>query len=232
MVRHFKARRIRRLLLAGAGFAGLVTTAQAADIGARELPPPRAPVLVPFFTWNGFYVGINAGYGFGHSKWTNTVTGVSPGNFDMSGALVGGTAGYNLQLGGWLLGIEGDIGWSNIKGSTTTNCIGTCETSSNWLGTARGRFGYAFDRFLPYVTGGAAFGDIKGTSGGSFSKTAVGWTAGGGIEYAFLYNWSAKVEYLYADLGKATCSSACSGGNPIDVTYSAQIVRGGLNYKF
>jgi outer membrane immunogenic protein len=242
MVRHIKARRVGRLLLAGAGFAGLAlvsagfaglaTTAQAADIGSRELPRPRAPVLVPFFTWNGFYVGINAGYGFGHSKWTNTVTGVSPGNFDMSGALVGGTAGYNLQLGGWLLGIEGDIGWSNIKGSTTTNCIGTCETSSNWLGTARGRFGYAFDRFLPYVTGGAAFGDIKGTSGGSFSKTAVGWTAGGGIEYAFLYNWSAKVEYLYADLGKATCSSACSGGNPIDVTYSAQIVRGGLNYKF
>ena len=232
MVRHIKARRIGRLLLASAGFAGLATTAQAADIGSRELPPPRAPVLVPFFTWNGFYVGINAGYGFGHSKWTNTVTGVSTGNFDMSGALVGGTAGYNLQLGGWLLGLEGDIAWSNIKGSTTTNCIGTCETSSNWLGTARGRFGYAFDRFLPYVTGGAAFGDIKGTSGGSFSKTAVGWTAGGGIEYAFLHNWSAKVEYLYADLGKATCSSACSGGTPIDVTYSTQIVRGGLNYKF
>src|SRR5882757_3634279 len=76
MVRHFKARRIGSRLLASAGFAVLATAAQAADIGSRELPPPRAPVLVPFFTWNGFYVGINAGYGFGHSKWTDTVTGV------------------------------------------------------------------------------------------------------------------------------------------------------------
>ena len=76
------------------------------------LPPPRSvPVLVPFFTWNGFYAGINAGYGFGSSKWTNTVTGASTGNFDVDGALVGGTAGYNLQLGGWVLGIEGDVGW-------------------------------------------------------------------------------------------------------------------------
>ena len=239
--RHSKTRRIRRrllasvgLLLASASFSGLTATVQAADIGSRELPPPRAPVLVPFFTWNGFYVGINAGYGFGHSKWTNTVTSVSSGDFDISGALVGGTAGYNLQLGGWVLGIEGDIGWSNIKGSTTTNCAATCETSSHWLGTARGRLGYAFGRFLPYVSGGAAFGDIEGTaaSGGSFSKTAVGWTAGGGLEYAFLHNWSAKVEYLYTDLGQATCSAACSGGNPFDVTSTTQIVRGGLNYKF
>ena len=125
MVRHFKARRIRRRLLASVGFAVLATAAQAADIGSRELPPPRAPVLVPFFTWNGFYAGLNAGYGFGRSKWTNTVTSVSTGSFNTSGALVGGTAGYNLQLGGWVLGIEGDIAWSNIKGSTTTNCIGS-----------------------------------------------------------------------------------------------------------
>src|SRR5258707_4829851 len=109
---HIKTRYIGRLLLAGAGFAVLAAAAQAADIGSRELPPPRAPVLVPFFTWNGFYVGINAGYGFGHSKWTDTVTGVSTGDFDISGALIGGTAGTNLQLGSWVLGIEGDIGWS------------------------------------------------------------------------------------------------------------------------
>src|SRR5258708_7891569 len=116
MGQHFETGRVRCLLLAGAGFAVLslasagfavlAATAQAADIGSRELPPPRAPVLVPFFTWNGFYIGINAGYGFGRSNWTNTVTGVSTGNFGTSGALVGGTAGYNLQLGGWLLGVE------------------------------------------------------------------------------------------------------------------------------
>jgi outer membrane immunogenic protein len=225
-----------------AGFAGLLFAtplltgaAQAADFGSRPLPPPRgAPVLVPFFTWNGFYAGINAGYGFGSSKWTDTVSGVSTGNFGVDGALIGGTAGYNLQLGGWVLGIEGDVGWSFVKGSSTSSCGTTCETSSDWFGTLRGRLGYALDRFLPYVTGGASFGNIEGTAagGGTFSKTAVGWTAGGGLEYAFLHNWSAKVEYLYADLGTATCSAACSGGNPFDVTYTTQIVRGGLNYKF
>ncbi len=189
---------------------------------------------MPFFTWNGFYVGINAGYGFGTSKWSDTVTGVSTGDFDINGALVGGTAGYNMQLGGFVLGIEGDIGGSFIKGSTTSNCITTCETSNNWLATLRGRLGYAFDRFLPYVTGGASFGDIKGevASAGSFGKTAVGWNVGGGLEYAFRNNWSVKLEYLYVNLGTATCGAGCSTTNPFDVTFSTQIVRGGLNYKF
>ena len=148
--------------------------------------------------------------------------------------MVGGTVGYNLQFGGFVLGLEGDIDWSDIKGSTATNCPGTCETTNNWLGTARGRIGYAFDRFLPYFTGGAAFGDIKGTlvGVGNFKQTKVGWTGGAGIEYAFIDNWSAKIEYLYVDLGKATCNAACSGGNPIDVTFNTNIVRAGVNYKF
>ena len=79
-----------------------------------------------------------------------------------------------------------------------------------------------------------SFGDIKGevASAGSFSKTAVGWNVGGGLEYAFLNNWSAKLEYLYVDLGTATCGAGCSTTNPFDVTFSTQIVRGGLNYKF
>ena len=221
--------------LASAGLCLFATVAaHAADIGSRELPPPRAPVLVPFFTWNGFYAGINAGYGFGTSKWTDTVTGVSTGNFDVNGALVGGTAGYNMQLGGFILGVEGDVGGSFVKGSTTSNCATTCETSNHWLATLRGRVGYAFDRWLPFVTGGASFGDLKGTvaNGGSFSATNVGWSAGAGIEYAFLNNWSAKIEYLYVDLGTATCNAGCTTTNPFDVTFSTHIVRGGLNYKF
>ena len=67
---------------------------------------------------------------------------------------------------------------------------------------------------------------------GSFSETKVGWTVGGGLEYAFIDNWTAKLEYLYVDLGKATCNAACSGGNPFDVTFKTNIVRGGVNYKF
>ena len=137
---------------------------------------------VPFFTWNGAYVGLNAGYGFGSSQWTDTVTRASTNKFSTNGGMIGGTVGYNLQLSTVVVGVEGDLDWSGIKGSTTTNCISTCETSNSWLGTARGRIGYAFDRFLPYFTGGAAFGQVKGSVAGfgSFSQTQVGWTFGGG----------------------------------------------------
>lgn len=226
---------MKRLLLAAVVLAGLVmTSALAADVPpSRTLRPPRAATYVPFFTWNGFYLGINAGYGFGHSNWTDTITQLSTGNFSVRGPLVGGTIGYNLQLGSFVFGLEGDAAWTDIKGSSTT-CLGTCQTSNSWLGTARGRVGYAFDRFLPYLTAGAAFGDVKGSVLGvaSFSDTRIGWTGGGGLEYAFVDNWTAKIEYLYVDLGKANCNATCSGGDPFDVTFKTGIVRGGVNYKF
>ena len=227
---------MKRLWLAGVALTIAATTALGADVlPGRPLPPPRAPATyVPFFTWNGAYVGINAGYGFGHSQWTDTVTRASTNKFGISGGMVGGTIGYNVQLSTVVVGLEADIDWSNIKGSTTVNCVTTCETSNSWLGTARGRIGYAFDRFLPYFTGGAAFGAVKGSvlGFGSFSETKVGWTVGGGLEYAFVNNWTAKLEYLYVDLGKAHCNAACSGGDPFDVTFQTGIVRGGVNYKF
>ena len=120
-----------------------------------------------------------------------------------------------------------------MKGSTSTNCPAGCETKNDWLGTARARLGYAgWNNLLPYITGGAAFGDIKGTSGAaSVSKTNIGWTAGAGLEYAFLGAWSAKVEYLYADLGKASCGAATCGVDT-DIKFNANIVRVGLNYRF
>ena len=227
---------MKRLLLAVVGtLAVTAASALAADMPpSRSLPLPRAPAYVPFFTWNGFYVGINAGYGFGRSAWTDTVTQDSTGKFSVNGAMVGGTAGYNLQFGSFVFGLEGDLDWTNMKGSVTATCPSTCETSNTWLGTARGRIGYAFDRFMPYVTGGAAFGDVKGSllGVGDFKQTNVGWTGGAGVEYAFAGNWSAKVEYLYVDLGKATCDATCSGGNPITATFKSNVVRGGLNYKF
>ena len=224
-----------RRALAAIGIAALtMTSALAADFPSRPLPRPRAPTYVPFFTWNGFYLGFNAGYGFGTSSWKDTVLGVSTGNINTSGALLGGTVGYNYQTGGVVMGLEGDIAWSNIKGSTINNCVTTCQTSLSWLGTGRVRLGYAFDRFLPYVTGGAAFGDVKGSVAGfgSFSNTQVGWAGGAGLEYAFVDHWSAKVEYLYADLGNSNCSTTCSGGNPFTVSFKTSIIRGGVNYKF
>ena len=112
-----------------------------------------------------------------------------------------------LQFGSAVVGLEADIDWSDVKGSTTTNCPLGCETKNTWFGTARGRIGYAFDRFLPYFTAGAAFGDVQANTPGfsGTTKTQFSWVLGGGLEYAFMNNWSAKIEYLYTDLDTVQC---------------------------
>ncbi len=94
-----------------------------------------------------------------------------PGSFKTSGGLVGGTLGYNWQVGQAVFGLEGDIDWSNIRGSAFCGGVTSCETKNDWLGTVRGRLGYAFDRFMPYVTGGLAVGDIKTSIAGSAART-------------------------------------------------------------
>jgi outer membrane immunogenic protein len=226
---------MKRLILAGlTALAAMTMTAHAADLSRRPAMPAKAPVYVePPFSWTGFYAGINGGYGWGTSTWD--VTGFGSTDFNVSGAVVGGTLGYNWQMGSTVLGLEGDLDWSNIKGSTTSAVCPTasCETRNNWLATTRGRIGYAFGRLLPYVTGGAAFGDIKMSPAGlgSETETRVGWTLGGGVEAAIAGPWSAKLEYLYTDLGKATCSAAACGAST-DVGLRTNLVRGGINYHF
>ncbi len=217
---------MKKILLASVGLLALgVSTASAADIvRARRAPAPPAPVYTPVFSWTGFYAGINGGYGWGDSSFSAPFASNS---FDTSGGLVGGTLGYNYQMNQIVFGIEGDIDASWIKGSGLCGGL-ACETKNSWLGTARGRVGYAFDRFMPYVTGGAAFGDIKNTITpiGSASDTRVGWTVGGGLEANLYGPWSAKVEYLYVDLG----SGAPVAGSSAD--FKTNIVRAGLNYHF
>lgn len=221
---------LTKLSRTGLAVAALLVAANAAN--AADLPrgPYKAPAYVApaYANWTGFYAGINAGYGFGKSNWDFPAVSPSPKGF------VGGvTLGYNLQTGLWLWGLEGDIDYSGMKGSS--DCPGgSCETKNSWLGTARGRFGYAgWNNFLPYLTGGAAFGDIKATapSGASATKTKVGWTVGGGLEYAMWSNWSVKAEYLYVDLGKFDCGLTCGAASD-NVSFKANIVRAGVNYRF
>jgi outer membrane immunogenic protein len=216
-------------------YAGLLVAAMAAPSFAADLPRPsyKAPIYTaPGFSWTGFYVGLNGGYGFGTSRWS--APGFDTSDFEVNGGLAGGTIGYNLQTGSWVWGLEGDLDYSWIKGSTTDSCPGGCETAIPWFATARGRIGYAgWDRWLPYITGGAAFAQIKMTppGGPDEKETKIGWTAGAGIEYALWSNWSSKIEYLYADLGSATCSAATCGV-AIDVDYKTHMVRLGVNYRF
>ena len=221
--------RVFQSMTAILAFTAAVQTANAADLPRR--PPPEYPVKAAplrVFDWSGFYVGINGGYGWGTSRYDFGAAGID--RFNVNGGLAGATVGYNYQIGQTVLGIEGDLDWQNVKGSTACPAgIGICETKSNWLGTVRGRLGYAIDRFMPYVTGGAAFGDVKANIPGlgSQSDTRTGWTVGGGAEYAFAPNWTIKAEYLYVDLGKFTCNLC--GAN---VKFNENIVRAGLNYKF
>jgi len=211
----------------------MVGAANAADLPRRHVPPAKAqPAYEMPYNWTGVYVGINGGAGWGQTSWSNAF-GTADG--DASGGLVGGTLGFNYQMGQVVFGLEGDIDWSDIRGSTSTGICagGSCETRNSWLSTARGRIGYAFDRVMPYVTGGAAFGDIKATPAGlgTTTTTKTGWTVGGGAEFAIAGPWTAKVEYLYVDLGKGSCDVGVCG-IPTDVDFKTHLVRAGINFRF
>ena len=133
--------------------------AQAADVPIKAPYYKGAPhSVVSYYNWTGFYAGVNAGYGWGSSDWSAPAASIKP-----KGFLAGGTLGYNWQSGAIVYGIEGDFDWSDVKASVACAGVLTCETSSSWLATFRGRVGYAFDRWLPYVTGGGAYGRVKAT---------------------------------------------------------------------
>ncbi|HWE78247.1 MAG TPA: outer membrane protein [Pseudolabrys sp.] len=222
---------MKRVILAGVSALALVTmmgAANAADLPRRRAEMPvKAPAYMPAFSWTGFYVGINGGGAWGRSNWS-----ASGNSFDTSGGVVGGTVGYNWQAGPTVFGVEGDLDWSGIKGSSTCGGL-SCETKNDWLGTFRGRVGYAFNRVMPYVTGGLAVGNVKATSPfGSNDETRAGWTLGGGIEANIVGPWSAKIEYLYADLGRTNCSTCGVAATATDVNFHTNIVRAGVNYHF
>jgi outer membrane immunogenic protein len=220
---------MKRVVLACVGIAALGGVAAAADLPpAGGAPYYKAPAVYapPAYTWSGFYLGINGGGAWGTSSWT------TPGSFDTSGGFVGGTIGYNYQMDQAVLGVEGDIDWADINGSVSCS-TGSCKTNDNWLSTVRARLGYAADRFMPYVTGGLAVGDIQASAPGfpGGSVTNAGWTAGGGIEFALPGHWSAKAEYLYVDLGNFSCGISC-GSAAQTVSFTANLFRGGINYRF
>ena len=216
--------------------AGLLVLSSFAASGADYRPLPYAAPSAPYasyFTWTGFYLGANGGYGWGDSRWD--FPGGTTGDFKVSGGVLGVTAGYNYQIGPAVLGVEADANWTDIRGSSNANCGPTCFTNNTWLTTVRGRVGYAVDRLLPYVTGGAAIGNIK-THLGTLPQQSdgrVGWTVGAGAEFAFFRNWSAKVEYLYVNLDSFSCgAAACGVPAPTEVKFDAGVLRAGVNYHF
>ena len=172
-----------------------VLSASAADLPSRKEPPPVYYPPAPIFTWTGVYAGLNLGggwldrYDYGH--W------LAPSSASNSGGVVGGAQiGYNYQLTPlFVVGLETDFQGSSVGGGGNQGWGAT--RSVDWFGTVRGRAGVSMlnAQLLLYGTGGFAYGDLRLNYGwlGSQARTGTGWTAGGGLEYAFLPNWSAKV---------------------------------------
>lgn len=228
---------MKKYLLSSVAALGLVVAgaASAADLPSRKGPIAAPVYLPPAFTWTGFYVGANAGYAWGQIDSTNL--GVIGGFDDPDGFTGGGQIGYNYQIGQWVVGLEADFQGADLKASVADPFLGIRASNEiNWWGTVRGRVGYAFDRFLPYLTGGFAYGNVKNkiaTPAFTFSddNTQYGWTLGGGLEYAFTNNWTAKIEYLYVDLDKESFNVP-GGVLTTNVETKFSVVRAGLNYKF
>jgi outer membrane immunogenic protein len=202
-------------------------------------PVKSANTISPVYDWTGFYVGINGGASLGHVPWSSDPDGTN-GNVTVSSGLVGGTIGYNAQnLGRFVVGEEFDFDWRSINaGIPAASCALNCEFKSWWLSTARLRFGYAFDRFLPYVTGGVSIGDVTqdivGQPFGVAESVSFNWTAGAGLEFVVSGPLTAKLEYLYVSHTNTACNIECNSvasGGAIHMGLNENILRVGLNYK-
>ncbi|RYE49292.1 MAG: porin family protein [Hyphomicrobiales bacterium] len=211
-------------------------TSFAADLIVDE-PVAYAPTA---YDWNGFYVGVNAGYGgglFAHPFSLDDPPDSLPGTIDVTagGFLYGVQGGFNVQMDNILFGIEADIQGSTIDGRVSLaiddvdDVIGGIDTvdvdagtSLDWLATLRPRLGFVSDRFVVYATGGLAYGQTTSSINVSINDTPLfdpsitndrfGWTVGAGIEYALADNITFKTEYLYTDLGSAEIINEDLGG--------------------
>jgi outer membrane immunogenic protein len=231
---------MKRLLLAGIAAGACTSGALAADLGPYRPPPPVEPIYEPApsgpWNWQGIYLGVNAGYGWGNDNaaaYNGFGGGVGTTNPD--GWFGGGQIGYNAQFNAIVLGLEADLQGADISDTTAlSGGLAQVTTDIEWFSTLRGRAGYAAGPALLYVTGGFAFADLNQTISAptatmSSDDWETGYTLGGGIEWAFAPNWSLKSEYLFVDLGDQTLSSPAG-------TYTTETdfhtARAGLNYRF
>ena len=234
-------------LLTAAVIGVSANAASAADMSRPVYK--AAPMAAPGFNWTGFYLGAVGGYAWGEANANPTgalgaIPVVTAMRSKPDGWLAGGTIGYNYQQGNLVLGTEGEFYWSDLEGSAS-NALATLTAtySNNWTGTLSTRLGVAFDTLLVYSKAGVAWanndynmalGAPVGFSS-TISDTETGWLVGGGVEWAFARNWSAKIEGTYMDFGQKNKSFGTFGGVlPVNADIDAQIstVKFGVNYRF
>lgn len=223
---------MKSILLASAVLVALSGGAFAADPLAS---PPAA------YGWGGYYAGVQLGYGWGKvdSHDSSISSGISDwaDSWKANGALGGIHLGYNQQYNSIVLGAEGDIEASGMSGSVVSAFAGIIKTKIDVQGSLRARLGYAMGPALLYATGGLAIAHFnthyeENTTTDSSSHTKAGWTLGAGVEYAFMPNWTTRVEYRYSDFGKFTDNPATDSAWLYPTRVTTQTVRVGLSYKF
>jgi outer membrane immunogenic protein len=184
---------------------------------AADLPRGPTPYYAPapsYYNWSGLYAGLNLGYEWGHVSGTSV---------DPSGIAGGAQLGYNWQWNQFVLGAETDI-----QASAADDTFAPWKFSNPWFGTLRGRVGYALNNILFYGTAGLAYGELSGELNSlDENKTLAGWTVGAGMEVGFNPHWSAKVEYLYMDLGDRTYTIT-----GVENGLQSNLLRFGINYHF
>jgi outer membrane immunogenic protein len=257
---------VKKIVLATALLAAGSASAFAADLPARTYTkaPMMAPINTWQGFYIGGNVGY--GWGNSGTEFTGlpstVIFNVAPTSLDTKpkGMIGGAQIGYNWQMGSLVTGLEADIQGSDMKGSATRSPVSLIDTGPltgsfqsadqrlSWFGTVRGRLGITVTpAVLLYATGGLAYGEVKGSANtffdefaswpASIRETKVGWTAGAGAEWMFAHHWSAKIEYLYLDLGSI---SAVANQAPTPFIFQASytwktqqnIVRAGVNYHF
>jgi outer membrane immunogenic protein len=242
---------MRKLVMIAASAAiASMGGANAADLG-RGGAKDDIYSPAPAFSWTGFYIGGNGGYGWASEHQQVLDAAVAHMDFEPEGAVAGGQIGVNWQPragGGLVIGAEGSLEWADITDRTPYDPMGGAvshhenRTDLRGLGDISGRLGFALDRTLIYGKGGVAWGQfdhssvVHGMNFTSRTDDRVGWLVGGGVEFAFSPNWSAKVEYNYVDFGTGTYAliNPVNGrvAQSVDYTDTVNVIKGGVNYRF
>ena len=250
---------LKKILLGVVLLGATSAAALAADLPSRRAPPVYYPPVapIPVFTWTGLYGGINAGYAFNsHTSFNSAGVAAGTPTFlrsSSNGFTGGGQIGYNMQIGnaplfgglglgaaggGLVLGVEADAAYTDLRQNQGFGAAGF-NARTDFVGTARGRVGYAFGNLLVFGTGGFAYGGVNDALGAAHSDTIrTGYAYGGGLEYAIptttfvnVFHSSAvtlKAEYLHYNLG----SGSLNGGVGVtSVKTQGDLVRAGINYK-
>lgn len=219
-----------RALTLGLLAAVATTSVMAADLIVEE---PIAEAALAAYDWNGAYVGVQVGGGW--ATFDREILPV-PGfqnSFDASGWLAGVYAGANFQMDSFVLGIEGDVNWTNISGDDA-GTGGSLDTGTiDALASLRARAGVAFESVLLYATAGIAAGAVTADNDDgpeSISGTHIGWTAGVGAEVGVTEDIRLRAEYRYYDLGTEEYDFVSVA--PAQYSITAHTVTAGLSFAF